>query len=242
MKASCILKKQDGGLVVVIRPSFFKQMEGEYIIRCEILREIREEMISLLNRAAREEGLPLWPPENADPWCSELAGCYYQEIAKLLTPQFDPIGLTQYDRHTFFVCSAPEEIEGQTRLGLSRMEELMGFGSVPVREEEPEEEKIEGVPSTGKQSLDIIADVTLFFQKKGIADLFLALSPEELVLLTQRASTAISRAYKEAEEKSKGNGGDKTDEELKERPIEISKILGGDFSQIKNLPQFLQED
>lgn len=241
-KSSCILKKDNGGLVVVIRPSFFKQMEGEYVIRCEILREIREEMIGLLNEGARAEGLPLWPPENADPWCSELAGAYYQEISRLLTPCFDPMELTQADRHTFFVCTGPEEVDGLHRLGLSRMEELMGFGVAPAQKEDVQESKVEGIPSTGKQSLDIIADVTLFFQKKGISDLFLALSPEELVLLTQRASTALDRAYKEAERKSKGQSDNPDDGGLKEKPIDVSEILGGDFSQIENLPQWLREE
>lgn len=236
---SCLLNTIDNQIIAVIRPAFFKQLNGEYIIRCEVIREIRMEMIHLLNNMAREGGFPLWPPENAEPWCTEIAGKYYRAIASFLTPEFDPMVLTSYDRHTFFVCSEPVTEGELQRLGLSRLEQLMDFG-VEEPSQEPQEEVPESlVPSTGKQFLDILADVTIFFQKKTITDLCLALSPEELVLLTHRAGTALDRAYKEAEKKGKGESA--TDTEI-ERPMDVSKILGGDFSSIEGIPDWLREE
>lgn len=245
-KSICILHRRDGTIVPVIRPTFLKEIEGEYVIRCEVLSEIRREMVGVINDIAARRQLVLWPPEQADPWCWEAVGGYYRAIAELLTPGFDPGEIVADDRHRFFICTDPIEGVHGTRLGLSNMEILMGCqepkeGDAPPDTSPEAMEKIEGIPSTGKRFLDILADATIFLQKKPIVDLCLALSPEEFLRLVERAATSLSRAHEEADRRAKG---DKTEESPIREEVDISKIISGDFSSIKkeNLPGWLQEE
>lgn len=241
-RAVCILRQVDGKVIPVLRPTFLKRFQGEYIIRCEVLMELRSEMVMILNEIAQRQQLKLWPPEDADDWCWESIGQYYRAIAELLTPSFDPGLLRPDDRHRFFVCTEPIENNGRERLGLSNMERLMGCQEaedVPEQGDMAQVEKIEGIPSTGKRHLDILADVTLFFQKKTVIDICLALSPEELLRLTERAASSLYQAHKEAERRSKGETD--ADEIPIREEISAASIVDEGIKK-ESLPEWLQED
>lgn len=104
---------------------------------------------------------------------------YYQKLITALAPELDADKIRSESRHELCVCTPPEEHNGQLRLGLSGVMQLLGYKPAAATGTKTE---FTGADTTGLADdpvLALIADCTLIFKRQsemlfkqfGVADL-----------------------------------------------------------------------
>ena len=131
------------------------------------------------------EGKRIWPlPEPAghpdDSAFYALLAPWYQKIAALLTPPFDPGRLDPLSRHEFFICTAPvsHPATGEQVRGLCGLEQLLGLAYVAG----PVEDGGDGnaIAGTGDPDLDALTYASLTFKEADVTKLAGMLSAADL--------------------------------------------------------------
>lgn len=123
---------------------------------------------------------------------------YYQKILDIIAPDIKASRIESNSRHSFFVCNLPiiHPNTGEVVLGLSRLEELMGYSYNTIQGNDEhikpvEDEEIS--PTSGDNITDAIADTLLIFKRTGFK-LLETFSLEELCKINLQASLRMQQS------------------------------------------------
>lgn len=120
--------------------------------------EIRALHMELLRQASQ---ISYYYLSDADPALFQYFRPYYEGIAALLRPRFDPATLTTLSRHRFFISHGLEPHPGnpdQQIVSLSGLERLMGYTS-ELAPTGPQEITL----TSGNPDMDLVASLELIF-------------------------------------------------------------------------------
>jgi hypothetical protein len=164
----------DGNFILIEAPSVLKHAKIK-----ALLGELHKELKGL--DVSSDVDLQIYP----------IFSNFYQQIGDLLTPKVNCDMLLSESRHSFFVCTDPITIaNGEQILGLSRLEQLMGYG---YKEGEESTGNYDDGPSSGDTLLDAIADSLLIF-KKNAPFMFKHFSLEDVSKIALQASLRMQQA------------------------------------------------
>lgn len=147
--------------------SFLNYIDGDFILipqpTVTQTRMILPLLSELKNKIA-EEKVDLWPVE-IDALLFTKYRRYYQKIGDVLKIS-EVAQIVECDRHQFFVCTEPVIHNNKTQLGISWLEQLLGF-SYETKEGQKEQRL-----TTHDPFLDVVTHALLVFKCKGLEDLY----------------------------------------------------------------------
>lgn len=142
-------------------------IDGDFILVPPPTVRVSRQLIPLISEFKAElknVDFPLWPYEYDAALFYQFRG-YYHKMSDLL-------GIEKYEhlatecRHCFFICTKPISHNGTNRLGISLLEQLLGFGY----SSETSQPKVS--MTTGNPYLDVTVYALLAFKIGGLEALY----------------------------------------------------------------------
>lgn len=142
-------------------------IDGDFILIPPPTVRVSRQLIPLISEFKAElknVEFPLWPYEYDAALFHQFRG-YYHKMSNLLGIEKYEHLETEY-RHCFFICTKPTSHNGTNRLGISLLEQLLGFG---YSSESPNPKV---AMTTGDPFLDVITHSYLVFKFAGLESLY----------------------------------------------------------------------
>jgi hypothetical protein len=160
---SWTLHYQDGTYQIIMPPPLLKEVDGQVVVFAHLVREAHAMLKIRLHEKQVQEGMKIYPFNEADAKIYSALGYYYEAVSRLVNPLIIVPRLTPKSRHEFFICTDPVKhpYEDVMLPGMSGLEQLMGFNYSFGERHEPEH-------TTGDINLDVLTGVVLSFKKNAL--------------------------------------------------------------------------